>query len=157
MSDHESETIPRLKSTSRLMWVGAGLALTVVHFVFASDVALEIFRQRGGFTDIGGGWTAIGDVEWSWTPVTWLPSGALFYFADKFDLFALAPVGVLLLFCGSAGAAISAVLAGRALISSSERLFGKCAWKLWLPVLFWLVWVPVPIVMTWTCWHTVKY
>jgi hypothetical protein len=139
------------------MWISTGLALTVLHFAYGSQVGLEVFRQRGGFTDIGGGWMAIGGVERSWSPVAWLPAGVPFYLAAESDLLPLASVGFMLLVCGSAGAAISSIQVVRALISSPERRLGRYAWKLWLLMLLWLAWVPVPFTMTWTYWHTVRY
>jgi hypothetical protein len=123
----------------------------------ASEVGLEIFKARGGFTDIGGGWTAIGGVERSWTPVVWLPAGVVFFVADRLHIDGLAGAGLILALCGSIAAAASSVKAVRALCFSTERRFGRYVWKLWLPVLLWLAWLPVPFEMTWTYWHTVKY
>ena len=71
-----------------------------------SAVGMEIFRRRGGFTDIGGGWTAIGGVERSWTPVAWLPAGVVFFLADRFAVNALAGAGLVLALCGSIAAGV---------------------------------------------------
>jgi hypothetical protein len=146
-----------LKTLGRSMWVAAGIALAVAHVAFASAVGMEIFRGRGGFTDIGGGWTAIGGVERSWTPVAWLPAGVVFFLADRLHIDGLAGGGLTLALCGSIAAAVSSVKAVRARFFSTERNFGRCAWKLWLPVLLWVGWLPVPFEMTYTYWHTVKY
>jgi hypothetical protein len=139
------------------MWSGAGLALAVAHVVYAGEVGMEIFRRRGGFTDIGGGWTAIGGVERSWTPVAWLPAGVVFFLADRLHIDGFAGAGLILALCGSIAAAASSVKAVRTAFSSTERRFGRYAWKLWLPVLLWAGWLPVPSEMTLTYWHTVKY
>ena len=139
------------------IWVAACFTLSVAHFVYATEVGMEIFRRRGGFTDIGGGWTAIGGVDRSWTAVAWLPAGVLFFIADRLYIDALAGLGLILALCGSIAAAVLSVKAVGALCFSTERSFGRYAWKLWLPVLLWVGWLPVPFEMTWTYWHTVKY
>jgi len=157
VSESGAQTFPLLKTLGRSMWVGAGVALAVAHVVYASAVGMEIFRGRGGFTDIGGGWTAIGGVERSWTPVAWLPAGLVFFLADRLHMDGLASAGLILAVCGSIAAAVSSVKAVRALCFSADRSFGRYAWKLWLPVLLWVGWLPVPFEMTWTYWHTVKY
>jgi hypothetical protein len=157
MSDSNPTTASRADLVRRSLRVCAGLILTSIHIVYASWTGLEIFRRLGGFTDIGGGWTEIGGVDWSWTPLAWLPAGVLFLFADMLHFDPLAGAGLYLAFCGSGGAAFSAVQAYRALTSSTTRRFGSYAWKLWLPLLLWLGWVPVPFEMTLTYWHTVKY
>jgi hypothetical protein len=136
------------------MWVAAGFGLTIAHFVYASEVGLELFRQRGGFTDIGGGWTAIGGVERSLTPVAWLPAGMVFFVADHSHIDGLAGAGVMLLVCGSVAAGVAAV---STMCFSTKRKFGPYAWKLWLTLVLWAAWLPVPFEMTWTYWHTVKY
>ncbi len=151
------ETFQLLKTLGRSMWLAAGVALAVAHVVYASVVGMEIFRIRGGFTDIGGGWTAIGGVERSWTPVAWLPAGVVFFLADRLHLEPLAGAGMILALGGSIAAAVLTVKAIRALCRSTGRNFGRYAWKLWLPVLLWVGWLPVPFEMTWTYWHTVKY
>src|SRR5262245_65378362 len=98
---------------------------------------MEIFRSRGGFTEMGGGWTAIGGVERSWTPVAWLPAGVVFFLADRFHLDALAGAGLILALCGSIAAGVTLVKAIRALCFSTERSLRQYGWQLWLPVLLW--------------------
>jgi hypothetical protein len=63
VGESETRNHPWLRTLKRSICVGAGVVLTAVHFASASEVGLEIFRRRGGFTEIGGGWTAIGGVE----------------------------------------------------------------------------------------------
>jgi hypothetical protein len=153
----ESGTIPWTRILIRSMWVGVGVALTVAHFIYATEVGMEIFRRRGGFTDVGGGWTAIGGVESSWTPLVWLPAGVVFFLSDRFHLDPLAGVGVILALCGSIAAAVSSVMAFRAMCLPIGPRLGRYAWRLWLPGLLWVGWLPVPFEMTLTYWHTVKY
>lgn len=158
MTESQPQSIGNSDHINRLMWnIVAVLVLSFVHYCYCSAVGLEIFRRRGGFTDIGGGWIAIGGVEHSWTPVVWLPAGVFFYFGEKPYLAALGGIGFWLLCFGSIATAVYSVRAIRALTSSSGREFGHCAWKLWLPVLLWAAWVPVTILMTWTYQHTVRY
>ena len=157
MSESRPQAFQFLKTLGRTMWLAAGVALAVAHFVYASAVGMEIFRGRGGFTDVGGGWTAIGGVERSWTPVAWLPAGVLFFLADRLHIDGLAGAGLILALCGSIAVAVFSVKAARAPSFSTERRFGRYAWKIWLPVHLWVGWLPVPFEMTWTYWHTVKY
>ena len=157
MSERGGQNFPLLNTLGRSMWAAAGVALAVAHVVYASEVGLDIFKARGGFTYVGGGWTAIGGVERSWTPVAWLPAGVVFFVADRLHIDGLAGVGLILALCGSIAAAVSAVKAVRVLCFSTERSFGRYGWKLWLLVLLWFAWFPVPFEMTWTYWHTVKY
>ena len=105
VSKSGAQDFPWLKTLAGPMWVGAGVAFAMVHFVSANAVGLEIFRRLGGFTDIGGGWTAIGGVERSWTPVAWLPAGVMFFLADWLHLDGLAGAGLILVLCGSFAAA----------------------------------------------------
>ena len=94
---------------------GAGVAPAGAHVVSASTVGMEIFRGRSGFTDIGGGWTAIGGVERSWTPVAWLPSRCVVLprgLAAHRD--GLAGAGLILALCGSIAVAVFSVKAVRA-------------------------------------------
>jgi hypothetical protein len=85
-----------LKILGRSMWAAAGVALAVAHVGYASAVGMEIFRARGGFTHIGGGWTAIGGVERSWTPVACLPAGVVFFVADRLHIDGLAGAALIL-------------------------------------------------------------
>jgi hypothetical protein len=157
MREMGAQTFPWSRFLSRSMWLAVCVALAVAHFVYATEVGLELFRRRGGFTDIGGGWTAIGGVERSWTPFAWLPAGIVFFVADRLRIDPLAGVGVILLLCGSISAAVACTRAVSALCFSPAPRFGPFARKLWLPVLLWVAWIPVPFQMTWTYWHTVKY
>jgi DNA-binding transcriptional LysR family regulator len=157
VSESGPRSYPWLKTLACPMWIGASVALAAVHFVLASEVGLEIFRRLDGFTNIGGGWTAIGGLERSWTPVVWLSAGAVFFLADRLHLDGLAGAGLILAVCGSITAAVSAVNAARAVCLLPETSFGRYAWKLWVPLALWAGWVPVPFEMTWTYWHTVKY
>jgi hypothetical protein len=157
VSESRAQAFPWTKNLGHLIWVGVGVALAVAHVLYASAVGMEIFRRRGGFTHIGGGWTAIGGVELSWTQVAWVPAGVVFFIADRLHMDALARAGLILALCGSIAAAVSSVKAIHAVCFSTERSFGQYAWKLWLPVLLWVGWLPVPFEMTLTYWHTIKY
>ncbi len=149
LSEFQPQIIRSPDHTSRLMWSIVGVfGLTLVHFFCCTCLANH---KRGS------GWFGIGSVDSPWTPIAWLPAGVFFYIEDRFDVFALGSVGVVLVLCGSLATAVSTFSAIRALTSPCGRRFGSCAWKLWLPVLLWVVWVPVTFEMTWTYQHTVKY
>jgi hypothetical protein len=83
--------------------------------------------------------------------VAWLPGG-LSFLLGSLDFPAPVGLGLLLLVCGSAGAAFSAVQTIRAAVSGADRRFGRYAWKLWLSVLLWFAWLPVPARMSLVYW-----
>jgi hypothetical protein len=108
--------------------LGIGAALSGIHFVYASCVALLFYMQPGNFT---------------WVNVAWLPGSLLVAeFGSLVSPSPLAALGFWLHPLGSVAAGVVAMGAIRALAARERRR--RNGWRVLLAAALWVIWTPVP-------------
>jgi hypothetical protein len=116
-------------------------------------VGLELFRMAGGITELGGGASRFGGIDWAWTSLAWLPAGLILSIGNVFA--GAAGFFVVVLGSGAAGYAAARCIPWPA--SARPTHLGRWAWRLWVALLLRFVWVPVPVRMAWPYWYIVAY